>query len=458
MARLASIALVVLAVLGVGGWFLWPYLSSTARPIRVGILHSTTGPIAVNEAAMIEAEKLAIDEINAAGGLLGRKVEAVVVDGQSDPDVYAREAERLIRQEKVSVIFGCYTSASRKGVKPVVERNNHLLVYPVAYEGLEESPNILYTGAAPSQQIIPTITWSREVLGTKTYYLVGNDYVWARSLNTIVKDQLKALGGTVLGEEYVPIGTTRLDDLATKAVGARPDVILSSLIGDSIRPFYEKVRVKDRSAADIPIISFIVSEDALRGLPVHDMVNDYFVCNYLQSLDRPENQTFVQEFRRRYGADRVTCDVIATAYNSVRLWAQAVGEAETAQVEVIRDVVLRQSLDAPEGIIAVDRKSRHTWRPFFIAKVRPDGLVDLVWSVTKAIRPVPYPSSRTEAEWHEFLEGLQRTWGGKWQAPAAAAGTGARTWNDWPGTDAITHFHDRGRLSSSRDMARRGLR
>jgi urea transport system substrate-binding protein len=457
MRRTAGGLVVLLAVLAATAWFGWPYVAGSRVPIRVGILHSTTGPMAVNEASMIDAEKLAIEEINAAGGLLGRKVEAVIVDGKSDPDVYAREAERLISVEKVSVIFGCYTSAARKSVQAVVERNDHLLVYAVAYEGLEQSPNIIYTGAAPNQQVIPTVNWCRDLLKAKSFYLLGNDFVWARAVNEIIKDQLKAVGATVAGEEYVPMGSTQLDGAVARAVAAKPDVILSTLIGDSNLPFYEKIRKNNKAAAAIPIASFIVAEDELRGLPAHDMVNDYSICNYFESIDRDENRKFIAAFKQFCkDKDRVTSDVIATAYSSVRLWAQAVRDAETDETRLVRSAMLKQSIDAPEGVISIDRDTQHTWRPFFIGKIQGDGRIEIIWTVSKPIRPVPFPFSRDREQWEKFLENLQSGWGGKWQAPAVSAGPRAAL--DWPGTEAITRFQDRDRLSLSRAALRPDVR
>ena len=453
MRRMLGLLLVLLGAGAVGGWFAWPYLLGSRKPILVGILHSTTGPMAVNEASMIDAEKLAIEEINAAGGLLGRTVVPVIVDGKSDPDVYAREAEHLIRDENVSVIFGCYTSAARKSVQAVVQRNDHLLVYAVAYEGLEQSPNIIYTGAAPNQQVIPTVNWCRDILKAKSFYLLGNDFVWAHAVNEIVKDQLKALGATVAGEDYVPMGSTQLDGAVTRAVAAKPDVILSTLIGDSNLPFYEKIRKNNPAAAAIPIASFVVAEDELRGLPARDMVNDYSVCNYFEAIDRDENRKFVAAFKQFCkDKDRVTSDVIATAYSSVRLWAQAVRDVETDETRLVRQAMLKQSLDAPEGVISIDRETQHTWRPFFIGKVQGDGRIEIVWTLVKPIRPVPFPFSRNRGQWEKFLENLHSAWGGKWQAPAVS--TGPRAALDWPGTEAITRFQDRERLSEANRKGR----
>jgi urea transport system substrate-binding protein len=221
-------AVIILAVLWLRG--------QVEPPIRVGILHSKTGAMQISEQSMIDAEEMALTEINQSGGLLGRQVEWVVADGRSDWPTFAREAEKLINKEKVSVIFGCWTSASRKSVKPVVENNSHLLIYPMAYEGLEQSPNIVYTGAAPNQQVIPAVSWCYESLKARKFFLVGSDYVWPHCVNEIIKDQLKALGARCVGETYILFGSDEVGDSVEAIKKANPDVIISTVVGDSNGP------------------------------------------------------------------------------------------------------------------------------------------------------------------------------------------------------------------------------
>jgi urea transport system substrate-binding protein len=247
----------------------------TEPPIRVGLLHSINGVTAISEKSMIDAEILALEEINLNGGLLGRKVEWLVSDGRSDGPTFEREARRLIDVEKVGVIFGCWTSASRKSVKTVVEQRSHLLVYPMAYEGLEQSPNILYTGAAPNQQVIPAVSWCYETLKARKFFLVGSDYVWPRCVNEIVKDQLKALGANCVGESYLLFGTTEVTSAVEAIEQASPDVIISTVVGDSNEPFYLRLKSAGVLPQRIPVLSFSIAEDELRKLPVHTMVGDY---------------------------------------------------------------------------------------------------------------------------------------------------------------------------------------
>ncbi len=415
MRRLVLIVLAILIVSALGFWIAAPVFARVKAPIRVGLLHSLTGPMAISEKSMIDAEMLAIEELNKSGGLLGRRIEAIKADGRSDPRSFASEAERLISVEKVSVIVGCWSSACRKSVRPIVEKANHLLIYPVAYEGMEQSPQIIYTGAAANQQVVPTVKWCRDTLKAKTFYLIGTDTVWPRAVNAIIKDQLKAIGATLVGEEYIGLTPSAAGLVAAKAVKAAPDVILSTLEGDANLPFYQAIRAGD--AAKIPVVTFSMTEDEFRELPIQRMTNDYAVCNYFQSIDRPENHEFVRRFKEKYGHDRVTCDAIATSYTSIKLWAQAVTEAETDQIVEVRPALLRQSRNAPEGVITIDHNTQCTWRPFFIGRVRPDGQVEIIESLPKPIRPVPYPFSRTSDEWEAFLHALSARWDGQWESP-----------------------------------------
>jgi urea transport system substrate-binding protein len=412
LAGLIGLAIVV----GVAAWAA-PRVVGRLAPIKVGLLHSRNGPLAISELSMIDAEVLALEEINAQGGLLGgREVKWVIADGQSDFPTFEREAERLIRDEKVAVIFGCWASASRKSVKPVIERHHHLLFYPNAYEGLEQSPHIVYTGAAPNQQVIPAVKWSYDHLKARKYFLAGTDYVWPRCVNAIVKDYLAALGAEVVGEEYVLFGRMEVDDLVAAIKRVGPDVVISTVAGNTNEAFYRKLAEAGLGPREVPVIAFGIAEDELRHLSVRDMVGDYAAWDYFQSLDTEANREFVRKFKARYGGDRVTSDVIVAAYNSVRLWAQAVAEAETDDVAAVLKAVRKQSMSAPEGIIAIAPASQHTWRPVYIGRIRGDGQFDVVWTSEKAVRPIPYPTSRSRASWEAFLDELHRSWGG-WANP-----------------------------------------
>lgn len=380
-------------------------------PIRIGVLHSQTGTMAVSEKPVAEAVQLAVDEINAAGGVLGRKIEVVTADGASEDETFAREAERLIRKEKVCSVFGCWTSASRKTVLPIFEKNHHLLFYPVQYEGLEQSPNIVYLGAAPNQQIIPAVTWGYSQLG-KRFFLIGSDYVFPRTANAIIRDQARALGAEVAGEEYLPLGSRDLGKVMAKVRQAKPDVIFNTINGDSNEALFKALQ-----GGNIPVVSFSLAEAELQSMDPSLTSGHFAAWNYFQSLPGQRNRQFVEAFRSKYGQDRVTDDPIEAAYCGVHLWAQAVEEAGSDEVGAIRRCIRRQSMAAPEGTIYIDPDTQHAFRGVNIGRIRKDGQFDLMWSSGQPIRPVPFPIYRSRADWVQFLDGLYKGWDGHWSAP-----------------------------------------
>jgi urea transport system substrate-binding protein len=360
---------------------------------------------------------LAIEEINANGGIEGRKIEPIVVDGRSDWPTFAREAERLITEEQVSVVFGCWTSASRKTVKPVFERHDHLLFYPVQYEGLEQSPNIIYTGAAPNQQLIPAVKWCFDELQAKKFFLVGSDYVFPRTANAIMTAQIKALRGEVLGDEYILLGSAEVQSVVDAIVQAQPDVILNTINGDTNVHFFKALRQAGITPDRIPSMSFSIAENELRVMDPKSMVGDYATWNYFQSIDSERNAGFVRRFKEKYGNERVTDDPMEAGYFGVHLWAQAVRDAGTDEVSEVRKRLANQTYMAPEGIVSIDPHSNQTWKIVRVGQIREDGQFDIVWDSEKPIRPVTYPVYRTKEDWHKFLDDLYQGWGERWANP-----------------------------------------
>jgi urea transport system substrate-binding protein len=414
-----KIAIIIMVLcLVVGGWF---YISATQTkaPIKVGVLHSLTGTMAISETAVVDATLMAIDELNQKGGILGRKIEAIVVDGRSDWPTFAAEAERLITFDHVSVVFGCWTSASRKTVKPVFEKHNHLLFYPVQYEGLEQSPNIIYTGAAPNQQIIPAVKWSFDNLG-KRIFLVASDYVFPRAANAIIKDQALALSAEIMGEEYILLGSRDVKAVVQKIVATRPDVVLNTINGDTNVAFFSELHNAGLTSEKMPVLSFSIAENELRQMERTNMIGHYAAWNYFQSVNTKENQDFVKRFKDKYGQERVTDDPMEAAYFGVYLWAQAVEEAGTAEVNKVRNAMKRQSFQAPEGMVYIDDDNNHTWKTVRIGKIRPDGQFEIVWTSEKPVQPIPYPTYRLKSEWDKFLEELYTTWGNRWANPGVS--------------------------------------
>ena len=397
---------------GILAFWLWNRYTSHSI-VRIGILHALTGPMAISEKPMVEAEQLAIEEINAAGGVLGHRIEAVIADTQSKTDLAASNLERLITEDRVVAVIGCWTSACRKTVKPIIERHGSLLIYPMAYEGLEKSPNIIYTGAAPNQQVLPAVNWSYVNLG-KRFFLIGSDYIWPHTVNAIVADQLMALGGEVVGETYLPFGSTDPSAAIAKIREAKPDVILSTIVGDSNAPFYRALKAAGLTPQQSPVVSFAISETEVEQIPNADITGHYSAWNYFQSIDRPENTEFVQAFRKRYGANRVISDVMETAYLSAKLWARAAERANSIAAEDVNQSLMGLSYDAPEGIVTIDPATRHTWRSFHVGKISEDGRITSVWSAGYPIRPVPYPRSRSVSDWDQLVQDLYVSWNHNW--------------------------------------------
>jgi urea transport system substrate-binding protein len=385
------------------------------QTIRVGVLHSLTGTMTASEGRVADATLMALEEVNGRGGLLGRRVQPILRDGQSDWATFAREAERLIVQDRVDVLFGCWTSACRKTVAPIVERHHRLLFYPLRHEGLEQSPYIVYTGAAPNQQIIPAVKWASDHLGRR-FFMIGSDDVFPRVANAIIRDLLKMLGCQAVGEEYV-LGSDDVGPAVDRLVEAHPDVVLNTINGDSNVAFFQRLREAGVTSDRIPVMSFSIAENELETMGAANLVGDYAAWNYFQTVDERENRQFIARIRQRFGADRVLSDPMEAAYVGVQLWALAVEEAGTTEVEAVRKSLGDQSVAAPEGVVYLDRETQHTWKWVRIGRIRPDGQFDIVWDSGTTVRPVPFPPFRSREEWLQLLDQLHTGWAGGWANP-----------------------------------------
>lgn len=363
---------------------------ATGEPIKVGILHSLSGTMAISEKSVVDAEQLAIEEINKAGGVLGRPIQPVVEDGASDWPTFAEKAKKLIDQDKVVTIFGCWTSASRKAVLPVFEEKKHMLWYPVQYEGQECSNNIFYTGAAPNQQIEPSVDWLLQNKG-KEFFLIGSDYVFPRTANTIIKAQVEAKGGKVAGEDYLPLGSTEVTQIISKIKQALPNggVIYNTLNGDSNVAFFKQMKDAGLTADKYPTMSVSIAEEEVKAIGVDYLKGHYAAWNYFQTVDSPENQKFVQAFKAKYGADRVTNDPMEAAYIAVYLWKQAVEKAGNTDIEAVRKAALGQTLVAPGGKVTMDT-NHHIYKTVRIGEVGEDGLFKIISASTAPVKPIPW--------------------------------------------------------------------
>ncbi|MCI5052083.1 MAG: urea ABC transporter substrate-binding protein [Simkaniaceae bacterium] len=381
--RYFFIGLLTLLLIAIGALFLYRPLTEQP-PIKVGILHSLTGTMAESEKPVVDATLLAIEQINADGGVLGRKIEPILMDGESDPLVFQYKANELINKQ-VSVIFGCWTSASRKAVLPVVERENHLLFYPVQYEGLEKSPNIIYTGAAPNQQIIPATRWCFDHLGKK-FFLVGSDYIFPRTANKFIREVLSLIGGQVLGEEYLPLGSEDVDWILDRIEKSKPDVILNTINGSSNLALFKEMKKRNLTT---PTMSLSVGETEAQSFDLP--AGSYSCWNYFQSIDSKKNHTFVNDFKKRYGENQVVSDPMEAAYIGVYLWKKAVSLAGNDSIDLVQLTIKGQTFDAPEGMVTVDLDNNHLWKTVRIGQLQSDGQYQIEWSSRQPIPPNPYP-------------------------------------------------------------------
>ena len=358
--------------------------------IKVGILHSLSGTMAISETTVVEAEQLAIKEINAAGGVLGKQIEAIVEDGASDWPTFAEKAAKLIDQDKVVTVFGCWTSASRKAVLPVFESKKHMLWYPVQYEGQECSNNIFYTGAAPNQQIEPAVDWLLENKG-KDFFLIGSDYVFPRTANTIIKAQLDSKGGKTVGEDYLPLGNTEVTPIITKIRAALPNggVIFNSLNGSSNVAFFKQIQSAGLNPDKYPVMSVSIAEEEVKQIGPEYLKGHYAAWNYFQTVDSSENNKFVEAFKAEYGADRVTNDPMEAAYIMVYLWKQAVEAAGTTDLEAVRAAAVGQEFAAPGGPVKM-LSNHHISKTVRIGEIREDGLFNIVSATDGPVDPIPW--------------------------------------------------------------------
>jgi urea transport system substrate-binding protein len=354
-----------------------------AGDVKVGVLHSLTGTMAISESSVAEGEMLAIDEINKAGGIRigGKRLKMVPVaeDGASDGATFAIKANKLIDEDHVAVVFGGWTSASRKAMLPVFEVRDHLLFYPLQYEGQECSRNIFYAGATPNQQAEPAVDWLFHNKGKK-FFLVGSDYVYPRTANTIIKAQLDAIGGKLAGEEYIPLGSADIGSIVKKIHQALPDggVIVNTLNGESNVQFFKQTRASYiNSVNGYSIMSFSIAEEDVASIGPEYLEGTYGSWNFFQSLDSPASRKFTKSFRARYGDQRLTSDPAEAGYIMVHLWAKAAEKADGVDPAKIRTALVGMTFDAPEGRVEM-QPNHHLSKRVLIGEVQKDGMFKII--------------------------------------------------------------------------------
>ena len=375
--------------------------------IKIGVLHSLSGTMAISETVLKDVTLMTIDEINSKGGVLGRKLEPVVVDPASNWPLFAEKARQLLTQDKVAVVFGCWTSVSRKSVLPVFEELNGLLFYPVQYEGEELSKNVFYTGAAPNQQAIPAVEYlmSKDGGGAKRFVLLGTDYVYPRTTNKILRAFLKSkkIPESDIMEEYTPFGHTDYQTIIGKikkfAAEGKRTAVVSTINGDSNVPFYKELGNQGLKAKDVPVVAFSVGEEELRGVDTKPLVGHLAAWNYFMSLKNPTNAEFVKKWTAYAKAKNLpghkdkplTNDPMEAAYIGIHMWAQAVEKAKTTDVDKVIAAVGGQSFKAPDGFtIKMDEKNHHLHKPVFVGEIRADGQFNVVWKTPGPIKAKPW--------------------------------------------------------------------
>ncbi|MCA3130774.1 MAG: urea ABC transporter substrate-binding protein [Rhodocyclaceae bacterium] len=377
-----------------------------ADTIKVGILHSLSGTMAISETALKNTALMTIEEINAKGGVLGRKLEAVVVDPASNWPLFAEKARQLITQDKVSVVFGCWTSVSRKSVLPVFEELNGLLFYPVQYEGEELSQNVFYTGAAPNQQAIPAVEYlmSKDGGGAKRFVLLGTDYVYPRTTNKILRAFLKSKGVAEadIMEDYTPFGHSDYQTIIAKikkfAGEGKKTAVISTINGDSNVPFYKELGNQGLKATDVPVVAFSVGEEELRGVDTKPLVGHLAAWNYFMSVKNGENTKFIKaysEWAKKNNVPNldtvVTNDPMEATYVGIYMWKQAVEKAKSTDVDKVRKAMSGQTFKAPSGfVLKMDETNHHLHKPVMIGEVQADGQFDVVWKTKGPIRAQPW--------------------------------------------------------------------
>ena len=399
--------------------FIFTVQAQAAETIKVGILHSLSGTMAISETSLKDVALMAIEEINAKGGVLGKKLEPVVVDPASNWPLFAEKARELIEKQKVAVTFGCWTSVSRKSVLPVFEELNGLLFYPVQYEGEESSYNVFYTGAAPNQQAIPAVEYlmSEDGGGAKRFVLLGTDYVYPRTTNKILNYFLKSKGINKkdIMEAYTPFGhsdyQTIVADIKKFAAG-KPTAVISTINGDSNVPFYKELANQGLKAEDIPVVAFSVGEEELRGIDTKPLVGHLAAWNYFMSIENSENKAFIKKWNSYVkknklpgGSKRVTNDPMEATYIGIKMWAQAAEQAGTTNVDAVRQAIGGQTVKSPSGFeITMDAKNHHLHKPVVIGEIQEDGQFEVVWKTKGPIRaqawsPFIPDSAEKVADW-----------------------------------------------------------
>lgn len=384
--------------------------------LKVGVLHAQTGTMALHEVGVTAATLFAIEELNEAGGVLGKELVPVVMDTESKDELAVEGALTLILDEGVEALFGCWTSSCRREVKPVLELFNHLLFYPVQYEGLEDSRNIVYLGSLPNQQMIPALHWSMDQFG-KRIALVGSDYVYPLMANDILKQHITVANGEVLLEQYFPLGHQDFKAIVNDLKNSNVDVVFNTLNGDSSKWFFNELAKQNLPT---PIMSFSVSDESLSQVAFTEQNQIYAAGSYFQSIDTKENKNFVERFRKAKGENIKISAAMISAYGAVKLWAKAVSKIKSTDSSTVSQALKGEVFHGPSGEMRISFINQHTWNPLYIAK-QENNQFQIVKSFELYIRPITWPTYSKKVHWSSKLDHLYKKWGERW-APRSDSG------------------------------------
>ena len=413
--KISSInALLILIPTIIGLTFLLTALLHKPQTIKVGILHSITGHMAESERGVVDATLCAIEEINKNGGVLGKTVEPIIADGRSNPKLFAQAAKDLLTNNNIAAIFGCWTSSSRKAVKPIVEKYNTLLFYPVQYEGIESSPNIIYTGLTANQQLNPGVMWMVQNFGKRLFF-VGSDYIYPHAAYEIVKEFSSHIGAEIVGTKFLPPGTHNVTDVIDLIKNSKPDVIINCINGITNRSFFTQLRAAGITSAETPTLSTSIAEQEIRHIGAELLQGDYVVWSYFQSLIDKKNSSFLSAMRQKYGPKKIVTDPAEAGYTNIHLWANAVNRARSSAIHHVKKEINNESFYAPQGVVFIDKKTSHAWKAVRIAKIDRDGECIVAWDSEKPIQPIPYPAYKTKQQWDKFLLKKYNQWGQQWE-------------------------------------------
>ncbi len=413
--KMAALAIACSTVLNV---------ASAADTIKVGILHSLSGTMAISETTLKDTMLMLIEEQNKKGGLLGKKLEAVVVDPASNWPLFAEKARELISKDKVAATFGCWTSVSRKSVLPVFEELNSLLFYPVQYEGEESSKNVFYTGAAPNQQAIPAVDYLMNEVGVKRWVLAGTDYVYPRTTNKILEAYLKAKGvkSSDIMINYTPFGHSDwqsiVSDIKKFGSAGKKTAVVSTINGDANVPFYKELGNQNVTADDIPVVAFSVGEEELSGIDTKPLVGHLAAWNYFMSVDAPENDAFIEAWQKfTKNEDRVSNDPMEAHYIGFNMWVEAVKKAGTTDPSAVADAIIGVAVPNLTGGLSAMMPNHHITKPVLIGEIQDDGQFETVWQTSGLV---------AGDAWSDYLPGSKDIIS-DWRAPLSCGNYNVKT-------------------------------